>query len=174
MKEELRIKYLNIRKNITDKSIKSSIIKDKIINSDEYKKSKVIAIYKNLNSEVETNDLINYALNDNKIVVLPKVEGDILRFYKTGNESFIKSNFGVLEPIDTEEIKDIDLYIIPGICFDKYKNRIGFGKGYYDRVNYKNSIKIGICFEEQIYNKKIKSDSFDIKMDKIITEKSIY
>jgi 5-formyltetrahydrofolate cyclo-ligase len=58
---------------------------------------------------------------------------------------------------------------------DCVESRLNFlKKGYYDRVNYKNSIKIGICFEEQIYNKQIKNDSFDIKMDKIITEKSIY
>ena len=174
MKEELRKKFLLIRKNIIDKSNKSSIIMDKIINSEEYKKSKIIAIYKSLNSEVDTNDLIEYSLKNNKIVVLPKVDGNILRFYKTDNKTFIKSDFGIYEPIENEEINNIDLYIIPGICFDKYKNRIGFGKGYYDRVNYGNSIKIGICFEEQVFNRKIKVNSCDIKMDKVITEKSIY
>ncbi len=174
MKDKLRKKYLEIRKNINDKSNKSSIIMDKIINSDEYKKSNIIAIYKSLNSEVDTNELIEYSLNNNKIVVLPKVDGEILRFYKTDNKSFIKGDFGIYEPIENEEINNIDLYIIPGICFDKYKNRIVFGKGFYDRFNYGNSIKIGICFEEQIYKGKIKVNDYDSKMNKVITEKSIY
>lgn len=175
MKSELRKKYLEIRKNIQDKDNKSKIIINKIINCEEYKNSKIIAIYKNLNSEVKTNDLIDISLKDNKIVVLPKVEGNVLKFYKTDNKSFIKSSFNIEEPVSDEEINNIDLYIIPGVCFDKYGNRIGFGKGFYDRVNYKkDSIKIGICFEKQIFNGRIETNKYDIKMDKIITEKSIY
>ncbi len=175
MKEELRKKYLEVRKNTSDKSNKSNIIMNKIINLEEYKTSKIIAIYKNLKSEVETNELIEYSLKNNKIVVLPKVEGNILKFYKTDNKTFVESKYGIYEPIDSEEVDNINLYIIPGICFDKYKNRIGFGKGYYDRVKYKkDSIKIGICFENQIYNGKISVNNYDIKMNKIVTEKNIY
>ena len=85
MKDELRNKYKIIRDNIKDKDIKSSIIKNKVINTIEYQNSKVIALYKNLGSEVKTNELIDYALNDNKIVVLPKVIGNTLVFYKTDN-----------------------------------------------------------------------------------------
>ena len=83
MKDELRNKYKIIRDNIKDKDIKSNIIKDKIINTIEYKNSKIIALYKNLDTEVYTNELIDCALNDNKIVVLPKVVGNKLVFYKT-------------------------------------------------------------------------------------------
>ena len=172
MKEELRNKYKIIRDNIKDKDIKSNIIKNKVINTIEYQNSKVIALYKNLDTEVCTNDLINYALNDNKIVALPKVVGNTLKFYKTDNKSFTKSKYNIYEPIETDIVDNIDLFIVPGICFDKYKNRLGFGKGYYDRVL--KSIKMGICFEEQIYDKKIETNNFDIKMDKIITDKNIY
>ena len=125
----------------------------------------------NSNYQYINSDVINNMTD----AVYNIVEGDILKFYKTDNKTFIKSNFGIYEPLDSEEIDDIDLYIIPGICFDKYKNRIGFGKGFYDRVNYKKgSIKIGICFEKQVFKGKIITDSYDITMDKIITEKSIY
>ncbi|MBQ6282897.1 MAG: 5-formyltetrahydrofolate cyclo-ligase [Bacilli bacterium] len=174
MKDELRNKYKIIRDNIKDKDIKSNIIKNKVINTIEYQNSKVIALYKNLGSEVKTNELINYALNDNKIVVLPKVIGNTLVFYKTDNKSFTKSKYNIYEPIETDIVDNIDLFIVPGICFDKYKNRLGFGKGYYDRALKTNSKKIGICFEEQIYENRIKVDPFDIRMDKIITDKNIY
>ncbi len=174
MKDELRNKYKIIRDNIKDKDIKSSIIKNKVINTIEYQNSKVIALYKNLGSEVKTNELIDYALNDNKIVVLPKVIGNTLVFYKTDNKSFTKSKYNIYEPIETDIVDNIDLFIVPGICFDKYKNRLGFGKGYYDRALKTNSKKIGICFEEQIYENRIKVDPFDIRMDKIITDKNIY
>lgn len=174
MKEELRKKYKEIRNNIKDKDIKSNIIKNKIINTTEYKNSKVIALYKNLNTEVYTNELINYTLNDNKIVVLPKVKDNTLVFYKTDNKSFTKSKYNIYEPIETDIVDNIDLFIVPGICFDKYKNRLGFGKGYYDRALKTNSKKIGICFEEQIYDNKIDTNEYDIKMDKVITDKSEY
>ena len=174
MKDELRKKYLDIRNSIKDRTKKSNIIKDKIINTIEYQTSKVIALYKNLDSEVETNELINYALKDNKVVVLPKIVGKTLEFYKTDNKKFNKNIYNIYEPVETDIVNDIDLFIVPGICFDKYKNRVGFGKGYYDRALKTNGKKIGICFEEQIYDERIKVDPFDIKMDKIITEEKIY
>ncbi len=176
MKNDIREEYKNIRKNVIDKDNKSKIITNKIIDLKEYKDSKIIALYKNLNSEVNTEYLIDYSLKNNKIVYLPKVIGNDLVFYKTNNLDFEKSDFGIEEPISNEIIESdkIDLFIIPGICFDKYKNRIGFGKGYYDRVKYnKKAIKIGICFDEQLYQNRIKTDEFDIKMDKVITNKKI-
>ena len=64
--------------------------------------------------------------------------------------------------------------IIPGICFDKSKNRIGYGKGYYDKyLSNTNIKKIGLCYEEQI-TKEIKSDKTDIRLDYLITEIKIY
>jgi len=174
MKKELREKYKLIRKNIKNKKEKSNIIFNKIINCEEYKKSKIIAIYKNLKDEVETNDLVEYSIKD-KIVCLPKVVGDNLIFIKTNNKDFEIGSFGIEEPIGEEiDTKEIDLFIIPGICFDKELNRIGFGKGYYDKVNYNNSKRIGICFEEQICDEIIDVDKYDIKMNKVITNKNIY
>ena len=61
--------------------------------------------------------------------------------------------------------------ILPGICFDKKGNRIGYGKGYYDKyLKDKNIYKIGLCYKECIVNN-IKSDRFDIKVNKIIYPK---
>ena len=64
----------------------------------------------------------------------------------------------------------IDLIIVPGICFDKANNRLGFGKGYYDKyLANKNIKKFGICFKEQLLDD-IPTDNNDIKMDLIITD----
>ena len=174
-KQTIRSLYLEVRNNIQDKEIKSKKITKKIIETNEYKKAKVIALYKNLKSEVSTDELINYSLRIGKIVVLPKVTDNNLIFYKINKDTnFIKSNFGVLEPDNNNYIskEDIDLVITPGICFDKYKNRVGFGKGYYDRFLEGTNLKtIGICFQEQITNDVIETTYNDIKMDLIITDK---
>lgn len=180
-KDNLRKKYLILRKSILDKDNKSKIIANKLINTKEYINAKTIALYKNLDSEVNTNELIDYSLKLNKVVILPKVINNDLYFYKYNiKDKLIKSNFGVLEPIDNinnlVNINNIDLIIIPGICFDKYKNRLGFGKGYYDRyLMNKNIKKIAICFDEQILKEDIiPTNKYDIKMDIIITDKNIY
>ena len=174
-KQTLRKEYLEIRKNIYNKELKSNIIFNKIINTKEYQNAHTIALYKNLKSEVNTDKLIDYSLNIGKEIVLPKVENNDLTFYKIDKQTiFIKSNFGVFEPIvdKTNYLakEKISLIIVPGICFDQRGNRLGFGKGYYDRflTNMKTT-KIGICYKEQLLDS-IPIDSNDVKMDLIITD----
>ena len=177
-KQTLRKKYLKIRKDIANKNLKSKSIFNQIIKTKEYEKANIIAIYNSLNSEVNTNDLIDYSISKNKIVLLPRVVNDDLVFYKIDSHTIlIKSEFNVFEPISNPNnyisSDKIDIIIIPGVCFDKDRNRLGMGKGYYDRYlkNIK-ATKIGICFSEQLI-KSIPIDNNDIKMDLIITDKEI-
>jgi len=179
-KQKLREKFIKLRKQVENKDEKSRIIFNKLINEDDFVNSKVIALYKSLDSEVNTNELIKYSLYVGKIVVLPRVIGDYLNFYQVDiDDSFIKSSFGVLEPIDriNNLVLDdsIDLVIVPGLCFDLNKNRLGFGKGFYDRFLGNSNIKsIAICFDEQILNNEIIPVSKeDVKVKKIITDKRI-
>ena len=175
----LRQKYKQLRKEISNKEEKSSIITNNIINSDFYKNSNVIALYSNLLNEVNTFNLMIRSLNDNKIVVLPRVIDDYnMEFYKIESIDDLSNigSFGIKEPINNNivKIEYIDLMIIPGICFDKECNRLGFGKGYYDRYlfNNNNIYKVGICFNEQLLiNNIIETDHYDIKMDMILTDK---
>ena len=180
-KQEIREEFKRIRKNIKDKGNKSSIICDKILKSEFYKNSKVIGLYSSILGEVDTLRLIETALKDGKIVGLPKVCNKELKFYRISKiEDLISGGaFIIKEPKENRENlidkNNIDLMIIPGICFDKAKNRVGFGKGYYDRylINADNIVKVGICFEEQLTVELIPADDFDINMDKIITDKEI-
>lgn len=175
-KNELRIKYKNIRKEIFNKENKSLIITNKVINNPKYKSSKTIAIYMNNEDEVITKYLIEDCFKQNKKVCLPKVEGpnQMNFYYINPNEKLILSKYNILEPNNNQIVnkKDIELMIIPGICFDKDNNRIGYGKGYYDYyLNEINPYKLGICFKEQfLINETINSSENDIKMDKVITD----
>ena len=179
-KEKIRKEYLQIRENISNKDEKSDLIFKKIIQLEEYKNAKTIALYKNLKNEVSTSKLIEESLKLNKKVVLPRVVQDDLIFYQIHSltDPFKKSSFGVLEPQNSNLIDKhtIDLVITPGVCFDKEKNRLGFGKGYYDRFLNTISVKtIGICFEEQIIKKKfLPKNEYDYQLDKIVTDKKIY
>lgn len=178
-KEELRKKFKIIRDNISNRDKKSSEIIKRLINTKEYQKSKVIALYSNISSEVETKELIKISL-ENKKVVLPKINKDnTMDFYEIKYLKDLEIGaFNIKEPKvkNKKPIKkeEIDLIIIPGICFDKNRNRIGYGKGYYDKyLSNTNIKKIGLCYEEQI-TKEIKSDKTDIRLDYLITEIKIY
>lgn len=175
-KSELRHYYIALRNSITNKDIKSDIICNKIINDFEFINSKVIALYMNLRSEVDTSKLIKHSLDNNKIVLLPIVNNDSMDFYRVDNNTkFKKSTFGIYEPVSSELFLDknlIDIMIVPGVCFDLSKNRIGFGRGYYDKYLFNTNINtIGICFDEQITDKNIDNNNYDVKVKRLISDK---
>ncbi len=172
-KKILREKYLNIRKNINkeNKQKYDNDIFNKVINLQEYKESKLVLIYVSLKYEADTFNLINYSLNTNKKVAVPKCKGDNIIFYEIKNlKDLEEGSFGILEPKTNKSITDFNnsICIIPGVAFDKQNNRIGYGKGFYDRFlkNYKG-IKIGLTYKECICDK-IDNDINDIKLDKVI------
>ena len=173
-KDELRKLMINKRKDILNKKELSTIIVDKLMNMDIYKKSRVIAIYNSLSSEVDTSYLINESLKE-KIVLLPRIINDKMVFIIINKDSlYEKSRIGVMEPIGNIYDGIIDLIIVPGLAFDKNLNRLGFGMGYYDKYLSNNDIyKIGLCFDEQIIES-VPVNEFDIKMDMIITKKRVF
>ena len=170
-KSELRNTMLIIRKSVTNKKEKSTKIVEKIKKLDVYKKAKVIALYNNMPDEVNTKLLISVSLN-NKIVLLPKVIDNQMVFIKIDKDTkYTKSTLGILEPIGEEYIGNIDLIIVPGIAFDKSLNRLGFGKGYYDKyLRNKDIYKIGICFRKQLIDN-VLVNNLDIPVNLVVTEK---
>lgn len=170
-KQKVRDIMLSKRKEISNKKELSTIIVHKIMNLAIYKKAHVIALYKSLNSEVDTNELINDALF-NKIVLLPKILDDKMIFIKVDKSTtYLKSKIGVMEPVGEIYQGNIDLIIVPGISFDKKLNRLGFGKGYYDKYLKDNDIyKIGVCFDK-VVTSMLPTNEFDVSMDLVITDK---
>ena len=171
MKKELRKEIIYLRDNLEDRYNKSMIIKNKIMNLDIYKNSKVIALYSSMKSEVDTKELIKESLELGKRVLLPRIlNKNKMIFIEINNDTnYERNTFGVLEPIGIEE-KNIDLMIIPGVAFDKDNNRLGYGRGYYDKYLAKHDIyKIGICYHEQLIDK-LDIEEHDIKMNSVITD----
>ena len=102
-----------------------------------------------------------------------------MNFYKWDKNSVLQINkFGILEPISTKKSIIPDIMLVPLLAFDKFNNRLGYGKGYYD--NYlnkylkikKNILRIGIAFSFQKY-KKLPSHKNDVKLNYILTEKGL-
>jgi len=80
-----------------------------------------------------------------------------------------------LDPVSITVIHRPDLIIVPLLAYDKFKNRLGYGKGYYDKFlrKNKNILTIGLAFSFQKFNK-IKASKFDVKLNYILTEKGIF
>ena len=173
-KDELRKLLIKKRKDILNKKELSTIIVNKLMNLDIYKKAKVIALYNSLKDEVDTSYLITESLKE-KIILLPKIFDDNMEYIKINNNTkYNKSHFGVLEPVGSIYQDKIDLIIVPGVAFDKKFNRLGFGMGYYDKYLKKHNVyKIGLCFNEQMVDI-LPHNELDIPMDMIITPNKIY
>ena len=176
-KNILRKKYRNVRSNILDKSQKEEIIRKKVIDYIKINNAKIIGIYASFKDEVDTFLLIQELNNIGINTVLPRIHNNQTMdfYYFTSINELEKNDFGILEPKKENKIvtpEDIDVIIVPGLVFDTKKNRIGYGKGYYDRY-LKNIIapKIGICFDEQIIEEEIEKEIYDVKMDLIISDK---
>ena len=170
-KQILRNKYKEIRKKIKDKKEQDNVIFNKVINLEEYIKSDLILIYVSLKDEVDTIKLIKHSLGIDKKVAVPKCEGDDIVFYYISSlEELKKRSFGILEPEANKKVSDFNnsICIIPGLVFDKQNNRIGYGRGFYDRFleNYQG-IKIGLTYKDCICDK-IDANDNDVKMDKVI------
>ncbi len=172
-KELYRNKFKELRKKI-DINLFSTKIVDYLINSDIYKQSKNIMIYMPLRYEYNLIPITERSKD--KLYYIPKCIDGNINICSYNKEIDLKpSNLGVLEPYQINKFQDpkiIDLICIPCICCDMKKNRIGFGKGYYDRFLpklKKECIKIIIASSLQVVDC-LPIDVYDIQSDLILTE----
>lgn len=182
-KSKIRKRILNVRNNMSKEDVKknSNAIMDKITSLDIYKHSKVVFIYMDFKNEVMTSNLIKRMLSEKKRVAIPYTDSinTVLIPSEITKESDLKQNsFGYFEPksILPVNIEEIDLVIVPGVVFDKNLNRIGFGKGYYDKILNRlkpSAKKVALAHDFQVLED-IPAEEHDVKMDMIITEKNIY
>ncbi len=171
-KNLIREKIRKKKQQITDKEkeIEASNVFEKIEALPEFENANKVMVYWSMPDELPTHNFI-IRWSKKKTMLLPVVKGDdlLIKPFST-KEEMKQGDFGIWEPdIQKEYLRSIDLVIVPGVAFDKNKSRLGRGKGYYDKyfLN-KKIVKIGVCFDFQLLDD-IPIDSFDIKMDKIVT-----
>lgn len=169
MKDNLRQIILEKRlslKTVEVTAFSQSLI-EKIRKHPFYQKSNVVGLYSAIKNEPDLSPL----LKDKKVFLLPKVVGDNLIYVRTERKvSLVKSELGILEPKGLKDERDtLDLIIIPGIAFDLKGNRIGFGKGFFDRFlsTQKSTYVIGVAYPFQIQSN-IKTTSFDIPVNEVL------
>lgn len=171
-KAKIRRRIRNKKNILSDmeKAQCSSAVFEKIETLPEFISAKSVLLYWSLPDELPTHSFIVKWCKQ-KQMLLPMVKGDKMLIKPfTSTDELRRSDMGIWEPETQKEyMKQIDLVIAPGIAFDKKKNRLGRGKGYYDKYfNGKKVTKIGICYDFQLLEN-IPVEPFDVKMDMIIT-----
>jgi 5-formyltetrahydrofolate cyclo-ligase len=180
-KGEMRAYCRNVRKNIADRQTKDKLIFDNLFNLvSKFDDVNTYLCYCSTDDEVDTRKIISKFFELKKTVAVPYcVNGDgLMDFYIIDSFDDLSAGmYNILEP-DIAKCKkltnfDNSIIIVPGMCFDKSCNRLGYGKGYYDRFLQKSSlISIGLCYNNLIVENVI-VDAYDKKVNYIVTEESI-
>ena len=171
-KHSLRIWAKNKRKEL-DIDYLSSILVEKLTQTNEYKNSTNIMLYYPLKYEI---NLLSLLKDNTKNFYLPRIKGNELEccLYNVGNE-LCESCFHTLEPTcNACDKSNIDLVILPALACDKDKYRLGYGGGFYDRfLASNNNVKKIICIPSALVVKTVYPEQHDVKADYIITELSL-
>ena len=136
-----------------------------------------MCLYFSLPDEVDTKPLLAAALTVEKIVVFPRVDGERLVLHRMRSiADFTRGAYQILEPKKSTQIidpKSVDLFIVPGVAFDRNLYRLGHGKGFYDRL-LKNitAAKIGLAYAFQLLAE-VPHTSYDVPMTIVMTEEEM-
>ena len=133
-----------------------------------------ILLYHSLPDELSTHAFIE-KWHDRKHFFLPRVNGVNLDILPYNRSTLSLGAFHIEEPEgdDVTDISEIELIVVPGIAYDRHGNRVGRGKGYYDRLLASTrATKIGVGYDFQLVDE-IDAEPHDVVMDLILTEHEI-
>lgn len=174
----IRKNVLTIRNSLSLSSRleKSETIAKKLEKTEAFKKAGHVLFYYTLGSEVNTLPLIEKYLGK-KTIYLPKLISNdhFIAVPLLDMKSLGKNRYGIPEPLGEKEAAEIDCIILPGSAFDRLGNRLGMGKGYYDRFlrRFPKAKKIALAFEEQMLDR-VPKEKYDVPVDLIITDRRTY
>jgi 5-formyltetrahydrofolate cyclo-ligase len=181
-KEEFRKKAKTYRSGLDTGEIEriSRLIALTVLQSALYRNAEHILSYVPIDSnrEIDTNRINHQILHDGKVLVLPRMaEGkNHLELVKTTDLNLLyKNSLNISEPIGNQyiSIENIDLILVPMLAGDFQLNRLGYGKGYYDRLlEHFTGKSCGLLYDECLYEL-IPAENHDYPLDHIVTEKRI-
>ena len=185
IKQALRVQALADRQRQANKPALSREICGKLAQLPEYQAAATVMFYVNMAAEVETGPFLPEAQRLGKRIVIPCcIQGRIEVFRWESMDDLTPSKFGVLEPKPEVrrrsdrrvEPQEVDLVVVPGVAFDPHGGRLGHGKGYYDGLLPQmraGTPFVALAFECQIVAE-IPMQPHDVRMHKVITERTIY
>ena len=160
-------------------------IHERLIELPEFAAACSVCIYVSTATEVDTRGLIDRAWQDAKTVAVPYCGAHELELFELRDWSELSPGvLGILEPHDALRTvagrrmaaEQVDLFLVPGLAFDRLGRRLGHGKGYYDRLLVCAAAgvpKVALAFGWQLVDK-VPTGPNDIQMDLVVTEQQVY
>lgn len=159
---------------------KTLLIEERFLRLDAFRKAGLVLFYVSMPQEVDTQRLIERTLKLGKRVAVPACDAAAadLGLYEVRSLGVLRpGRFGILEPEPAEceavELSQVDLVVVPGLAFDRGKNRLGRGKGYYDRFLKRLSEgvpKVALAFDFQIVEA-VPVEEHDVPLDIVLTDR---
>lgn len=141
---------------------------------DTYRRARCVAAYAAFGSEVATAAIAARVLEDGKALAMARVEGETLVLHRVRDPSrdLVAGTWGIPEPAADLPVVDpgaVELFLLPGLVFDAKGGRIGYGRGYFDRVLAAASgVKVALAFDGQLVEA-VPVAPRDVAMDKVVT-----
>jgi 5-formyltetrahydrofolate cyclo-ligase len=182
-KQKLREYYLGLRKSLSadEYRSKSDAIKTFLTRLKQVQSARTIHCYASNVSqrEVDTWPIISWILNESKMLVMPVISdepGEMIHRQVLNPNLLIENRWGIKEPEEGKRIDPSvpDVIIVPMVAADRTCNRLGYGKGYYDRFLARtDAYKIGLTFRNCIALDGLPVEPEDVKLNIIVTEKGV-
>ncbi|KAF2518286.1 5-formyltetrahydrofolate cyclo-ligase [Flavobacterium salilacus subsp. salilacus] len=183
-KQEIRTKYRALRKSLTTKEVeeKSLAIANRLLQLPVWDKTYYhLFLSIEEQKEVQTEFILHLLAGKDKEIVVAQSDFDsheMTHYLLTDNTRLVKNQYGIPEPVDGLEVPvtKLDVVFIPLLAFDIFGNRLGYGKGFYDRFLAQcrpDTLKIGLSFfgaEEKI----LPNLPTDMAMDYCVTPYNTY
>lgn len=142
-------------------------------------RARTVALYSPIHGEVDTALLFSSALAAGKRVVFPRIDNQQMVFVAVeGRQDLEPGAFAALEPCGQAivAVDDLDLVIVPGVAFDRYGFRLGYGKGYYDQAFEMCSFRcvlLGLGYSFQLEDR-LPHEPHDVGLTGLVTEKEVH
>lgn len=136
---------------------------------------RVIFVYLSFSSEAPTHALMERLLEAGHTVLLPRVEdGNMVAVRIDEDTEFVRSDYGILEPLGQAYQGDVDLAVVPFLAVDEQGNRLGYGGGYYDKFLQDNPhlYRMAYGFACQVV-KGVPVEQTDVRMHCVVTEEKV-
>ena len=192
-KKEIRKAVLAERRALDEETVAlaSQVVCRKVLGIDAYEEAEDVCLYMPIRNEIDAMLLAEPAVEAGKRVWIPKVlekgkkgepgekgEAGVMAFNAyTGEDGIVTGAYDIRESTSEEflEPNDKTLIIMPGAVFTPWRDRIGYGGGFYDRYleEHPQCRTIALCFDLQVVSE-IPTEAFDRKPDYVVSETSIY
>lgn len=174
-KHELRQKVRMMRRMLTEaeRASASASVFERLEQTAAFQLADRILMYHSLPDEVSTVEFLR-KWNGRKHFFLPRVNGVNLDILPYDSQRLELGSFHIEEPTgdDFADPSEIELIITPAVAYDRKGNRIGRGKGYYDRLlKTTRATKIGVAYHFQLSDEEIQTEEHDIPVDIVITDR---